>query len=60
MHHFASFWKKNFWGGQTPDPPSLPLLVSRGLACMPVHSNFVDENVMRSVALYRKQIEQDW
>ena len=25
-----------------------------------VYSNFVDENVMRSVALYRKQIEQDW
>ena len=28
--------------------------------CMTVHSNFVDENVMRCVALYRKQIEQDW
>ena len=27
MHHFLSFWKK------IPDPP-LPLLVSRGLACM--------------------------
>jgi hypothetical protein len=25
-----------------------------------VHSKFVDENVMCSVALYRKQIEQDW
>ena len=36
MHHFASFWKNNFLGGgvawQTLDP--LPLLVSRGLACM--------------------------
>jgi hypothetical protein len=27
---------------------------------MTVHSNFVDENVMRSVALYRKQIGQNW
>jgi len=26
---------------------------------MTVHSNFVDENVMRSVALYRKQNGQD-
>ena len=34
MHHFAS-WKKHFWGGANPpDPTPLPLLVSRGLACM--------------------------
>jgi len=26
---------------------------------MTVHSNLVDENVMRSVALYRKQIRQE-
>jgi hypothetical protein len=34
MHHFASFWKTMFWGEgwQTLDP--LPILVSRGLACM--------------------------
>jgi hypothetical protein len=32
MHHFASFWKKHFRGGGAN--PSLPLLVSRGLACM--------------------------
>jgi len=29
------------------------------LTDMTIHSNFVDENVMRSVALYRKQIGQD-
>ena len=30
------------------------------LNSMTVHSHFVDENIMRSVALYRKQIGQDW
>ena len=30
IHHFASFWKKN----SDPSPPPLPLLVSRGLACV--------------------------
>jgi hypothetical protein len=28
MHHFASFWNKNF-----RPPPTLPILVSRELAC---------------------------
>ena len=36
MHHFASFWKKILGGGEgkPPQTPPLPLLVSRGLACM--------------------------
>jgi hypothetical protein len=59
-----NLWNSEFYTHSDEFRVLLPLSGLRHLIVfvivMPVHSNFVDENVMRGVALYRKQIGQDW